>query len=117
MVPAISLFLILESKSWVKEYILWELKFLKLIGYDLEIKSLVSHEIKNSKNQYYVKSKNEKKLVPNFLVDKDNEKINKDDLLQGLKIVSDYMEKSILKPNNINYPNARLNFFNNLKNL
>ena len=110
-------FLILESKSWVKEYILWELKFLKLIGYDLEIKNLVSHEIKNSKNQYYVKSKNEKKLVPNFLVDKDNEKINKDDLLQGLKLVSDYMEKSILKPNNINYPNARLNFFNNLKNL
>ena len=110
-------FLILESKSWVKEYILWELKFLKLIGYDLEIKSLVSREIKSSKNQYYVKSKNEKKLVPNFLVDKDNEKINKDDLLQGLKLVSDYMEKSILKPNNINYPNARLNFFNNLKNL
>ena len=110
-------FLVLENKNWVKEYILWELNLLKLVGYDLEIKNLVSSEIKNSKNQYYVKSKNEKKLVPNFLVDKDNDNFNKDDLLKGLKLVSDYMEKSVLKPNNINYPIARLDFFNNLKNL
>ncbi len=110
-------FLILKNKNWVKEYILWELKFLKLIGYDLEIENLVSHEIKNNKNQYYVKSEKEKKLVPNFLVDKDSDKFNKDDLLKGLKLVSDYMEKSILKPNNINYPIARSDFFNNLKNL
>ena len=109
-------FSILENKNWIKEYILWELKFLKIIGYDLELKNLVSHEIKNSKNQYYVKSKNEKKLIPNFLIDKDNENFNKDDLIKGLKLVSDYMEKSILKPNNINYPVARLDFFNNLKN-
>ena len=110
-------FTILENKNWVKEYILWELKFLKVIGYDLELKKLVTYEIKNSKNQYYVKSKNEKKLIPNFLIDKDNENFNKDDLLKGLKLVSDYMEKSILKPNNINYPVARLDFFNNLKNI
>ena len=110
-------FLILKNKNWVKEYILWELKFLKLIGYDLEIENLVSHEIKNNINQYYVKSEKEKKLVPNFLVDKDSDKFNKDDLLKGLKLVSDYMEKSILKPNNINYPIARSVFFNNLKNL
>lgn len=109
-------FLILENKNWLKEYILWELKLFKLIGYDLQINNLVSHEIKNNQNQYYVESKNEKKLVPNFLINKNNDNFNDDDLLKGLKLVSDYMEKTILKPNNINYPVARLDFFNNLKN-
>ena len=40
--------LILENKNWLKDYILWELKFFKLIGYDLEISKLVNHEIKNN---------------------------------------------------------------------
>jgi len=109
-------FLILESKNWLKEYILWELNFFKLIGYDLEIENIVNHEIKDSKNEYYVKSKNKKKFVPSFLVEKNSSDFNKDELLKGLKLVSDYMEKSILKPNNISYPVARSNFFNNLKN-
>tara|TARA_Y100000996_G_C22536059_1_gene648315 strand:+ start:927 stop:1610 length:684 start_codon:yes stop_codon:yes gene_type:complete len=109
-------FLILESKNWLKEYILWELNFFKLIGYDLEIENIVNHEIKDSKNEYYVKSKNQKKFVPSFLVEKNSSDFNKDELLKGLKLVSDYMEKSILKPNNISYPVARSNFFNNLKN-
>ena len=61
----------------------------------------MNQEIVNNKNQYYVKSKTEKKLVPNFLIDKENDNFSNDDLLKGLKLVSDYMEKSILKPNNI----------------
>ena len=109
-------FLILETTNWLKEYILWELNFLKLIGYDLEIENLVNHEVKNSKNEYYVKSRNEKKSVPSFLIEKNSTDFSKDDLLNGLKLVSDYMEKSILRPNNINYPTARSDFFNNLKN-
>ncbi len=109
-------FLILESNDWLKEYILWELNFFKLIGYDLEIENIVDREVKDSKNEYFVKSKNEKKSVPSFLVEKNNTNFSKEELLKGLKLVSDYMEKSILKPNNISYPMARSNFFNNLKN-
>ncbi len=106
----------LETKNWLKNYILWELNFFKVIGYDLEIDNLVYQENLDNKKQFFVKSINEKKLVPNFLVEKNTDDFNDDDLLKGLKLVSDYMEKSILKPNNINYPIARLNFFNNLKN-
>jgi DNA repair protein RecO (recombination protein O) len=36
-------------------------------------------------------------------------------LLNGLKLVGDYLDKTILKPNNINYPNSRLLFINSLK--
>ena len=33
-------------------------------------------------------------------------------LLKGFKLVSDYLEKSILRPNNINYPILRLVLLN-----
>ena len=38
-----------------------------------------------------------------------------DSLLQGLKLVGDYLEKNILKPNNINYNLNRSEFVNALK--
>ena len=36
-------------------------------------------------------------------------------LYAGLKLVGDFLEKSILKPNNLNYPLSRLQFTNSLK--
>ena len=56
-----------------------------------------------------------KKIVPNFLIEDNNNDIDTQNLLKGLKLVSDYLEKSILKPNNINYPSSRLDFVNLLK--
>ena len=56
-----------------------------------------------------------KKTIPNFLIDK-NEKIEDiESLLEGLKLVGDYLEKSILRPNNMNFPISRINFVNTLK--
>jgi DNA repair protein RecO (recombination protein O) len=108
-------FIFLETEHWIKEYIFWELELLKLLGYDLELKNIVIKEVNDDKVYYYVKSTNEKKNVPNFLIDRDNESIDIKNLLNGLKLVSDYLEKSILKPNNIHYPNSRLHFVNLLK--
>ena len=110
-----SFFIILNSNNWIKEYIFWELELLKLLGYDLELTSIVKKEIIDNKIHYYVKSINEKKIVPNFLIEKDNKDIDLKNLLKGLKLVSDYLEKSILKPNNINYPISRSHFVNLLK--
>ena len=36
-------------------------------------------------------------------------------LLNGLKLVGDFMDKTILKPNNINFPISRSQFVNSLK--
>ena len=35
------LFIILKNENWIKNYILWELNLLKLVGYDLELKKIV----------------------------------------------------------------------------
>ena len=109
------LFEILKENDWLKKYIFWELELLKLVGYDLELENLVKKQITNNETIYYADSLSEKKYVPNFLIDK-NVKVNDIKiLLTGLKLVGDYLEKSILKPNNLNYPNSRLIFLNSLK--
>ena len=108
-------FNILNSDMWIKKYIFWELELLKLLGYDLELKNIVEKETVGDQINYFVKSKKKKKTVPNFLIDENNNEIDLKNLLKGLKLVSDYLEKSILKPNNINLPSSRLDFVNLLK--
>jgi len=110
-----NLFLILEEQDWLKKYIFWELDLLRLLGYDLKLENLVKKDMVENKNVYYVSSSTEKKYVPNFLIEKDLEVSDVKTLLNGLKIVGDYLDKTILKPNNLNYPNSRLLFINSLK--
>ena len=108
-------FEILTSDNWIQKYIFWELELLKLLGYDLELKTMAEKEIVDSEVNYYVKSSTEKKSIPNFLIDENNIDVNLKNLLKGLKLVSDYLEKSILKPNNLNLPTSRTHFINLLK--
>mgnify|MGYP006139272459 CR=1 FL=1 len=108
-------FEMLASNNWIQEYIFWELELLKLLGYDLELKNIVQKEIVNEKVNYFVKSSSEKKIIPNFLIDRKYENVDLKNLLKGLKLVTDYLEKSILKPNNLNIPSSRTHFVNLLK--
>ena len=110
-----NLFLILNNKDWLKKYIFWELDLLKVLGYDLELKNLVEKDIVDNKTIYFATSSTEKKYVPNFLIEKDTEVNDLKTLLNGLKLVGDYLDKTILKPNNINFPNSRLLFINSLR--
>ena len=105
----------LENKNWINKLIFWELELLKLIGYDLELKNIVKEEIIDKKKLYFVITSNEKKYIPNFLVEKNNEVVDFNQLISGLKLISDYLEKSILRPNNISHPKSRIEFLNLIK--
>ena len=109
------LFNLLNNRNWLKKYIFWELELLKLLGYDLELENLVEKNLEGNKTVYFATSYSEKKYVPNFLIEKDLEVTDINILLSGLKLVSDYLDKTILKPNNLNYPNSRIVFLNSLK--
>ena len=108
-------YILLNKKDWIKNYIFWELELFKLLGFDLELRDLVNKQVINKKLQYISKSLTEKKIVPNFLVDKNSNFTDLTSLLSGLKLVGDYLEKSILKPNNLSQPISRINFINSLK--
>jgi len=108
-------FISLNNENWTKKYIFWELKILKYIGYDIDLKKIINIEIIKNKKKYYLKSNTNKKYVPNFLIDKDEKQIDNHSLLKGLNLIGDYMSKNIFKPNNINYPSDRLEFINLFK--
>tara|TARA_B100000900_G_C20569154_1_gene712441 strand:- start:654 stop:1340 length:687 start_codon:yes stop_codon:yes gene_type:complete len=104
-----------KYNEWLKDYIFWELELLKTLGFDLELNKLVSEELVDNKTIYVVKSKNEKKIIPSFLINKDLQETDLDTLLKGLKLVGDFLEKNILKPNNLIYPISRTHFIDTLK--
>jgi DNA repair protein RecO (recombination protein O) len=110
-----NLFFILTTNDWLKRYIFWELELLKLLGYDLELENLVEKEKVKNKTIYYASSSSEKKYVPNFLIEKNLDITDQKILLDGLKLVSDYLDKTILKPNSLNFPSSRLVFINSFK--
>ena len=87
----------------------------KILGYDLALESLVEKDLEGNKTVYYASSLNEKKYIPNFLIEKDIEVNDLGTLLNGLNLVGDYLDKTILKPNNLNHPTSRLDFLNSLK--
>ena len=76
---------------------------------------MVKKEIVNKKKLYFVSNKNEKRYVPNFLIEKDTDVIDFKEILSGLKLISDYLEKSIFRPNNISHPKSRIQFLNSIK--
>ena len=105
-------FNILEKKNWLKNYINWELMLLKYLGYDLNLKNIVHKENVNNTEVYYVKSSTQKKIVPNFLIKENIEIVDKIEILKGLTIVTNYMEKNIFSPNNMKIPAQRKEFEN-----
>ena len=106
---------IISKDQWLKDYIFWELELLKVLGFDLELNNFVTKETIDDKTIYVVKSKNEKKIVPNFLIDKDLFEKDMNTLLKGLRLTDEFLKKNILKPNNISYPISRAHFIDSLK--
>ena len=108
-------FFILKKDDWIKSYLFWELELLKLLGYDLNLSKIVKKSKIDNGYEYYVESSSEKKIVPNFLIENQTNNFDNKELIKGYNLVTNYLEKNILMPNNINQPFQRLDFINLLK--
>ncbi len=108
-------FEVLQENEWLRKYLFWELNLLKLTGYDLNLDKIVTSQKSGSEINYFVENFKEKKFVPAFLVDKTISNLKQGDLIKGYNLISNYIEKNILIPNNLNHPLARLNFISLLK--
>ena len=103
------LFEILNDNDWIQKFIFWELKVIKLVGYDINFKDYVDTK-KLTKKNGSISTLDGSKKIPIFLLKNENSKINYDELKDGLKIVGDFLNKSVLLPNNINFPLSRTEF-------
>tara|TARA_Y100001958_G_C21191043_1_gene519192 strand:- start:821 stop:1492 length:672 start_codon:yes stop_codon:yes gene_type:complete len=102
------LFELLNSDKWIQKFIFWELNIIKLVGYDINFSDYVDNNITN--NNFYVTTLDGEKKIPSFLLKINDAEINKEILKDGLKVVGDFLNKSVLIPNNINYPLLRTEF-------
>ena len=107
------LFKIIELDNWLVEFLYLELNILKSIGYDINFKDYVIDKNINGQTKYIVNSS--QKIIPNFLIDKKISPENLKDIYKGFSIVGDFLDKTIIKPNNKNYPSSRNDFVNLLK--
>ena len=104
----INFFDLLNRNDWLISFIFWELHFYKSIGYDINFKNYVKNITVDGNEKFIVESTN--KIVPNFLINNDVKTINENELIDGFKIVGEFLDKSILKPNNISFPLSRIEF-------
>ena len=104
---------LLNNDTWLTSFIFWELNFYKCIGYDIDFKNYVKNVSVDGDDKFIVESTN--KTVPNFLINNDIYANNDKDIFNGFKIVGEFLDKSILKPNNINFPSSRVELSNLIK--
>ena len=110
------LFILLNKENWSYEYVFLELKLLKFIGFDLNIKDYCKNEIVDNNKRYYIENSQKKMIVPNFLIeDYKANKISNKDIYNSLTLISVYIKKNIFTPNNINFPISRKIFINQFK--
>ena len=107
------LFKIIDLDNWLVEFLYLELNILKSIGYDINFKDYVVNKNINGQTKYVVDSS--QKIIPNFLIDKKIIPKNIKDIYSGYLIVGDFLDKTIIKPNNKSFPSSRNDFINLLK--
>ena len=106
-------FRIIDVDNWLVEFLYLELNILKSIGYDINFKDYVVNKNINGQTKYVVDSS--QKIIPNFLIDKKIIPENTKDIYSGYSIVGDFLDKTIIKPNNKSFPSSRNDFINLLK--
>ena len=109
------LFILLDNENWITNYVFWELTLLRYIGFDLNISEYCKFEIIENKKKYFIENASKKMVVPNFLIDNNRENITDKDIFDSLNLISEYLKKNILIPNNINFPFSRNNFIKHFK--
>ena len=108
------LFSILKEENWYISYVFWELDFLRLIGFDLDIKKYAKKE-NNGKNEFYINTNVKRIKVPDFLISTKEDNVNNQDIIDGLNLISEYLQTNLFLPNNINFPDQRKKFIDDFK--
>ena len=111
-----NLYKILDDDNWLKRFVIWELDFFKLIGYEISFLDYAEKVTKNNKT-FYVSKNDNSKIIPNFLVNNHDSVQSNQEIVNALSITGDFLKKSILNDNDYSLPNSRINFENLIEKL
>ena len=109
----INYFELLKKDNWIKDFILWELDLFKYLGFGIDFNEYVIKKMVNGKIVHVLKNDNKKEL-PNFLIDRSAKILKKSDFINALNITGNFLEKTILNINNKPITNSRNEFLNQI---
>jgi DNA repair protein RecO (recombination protein O) len=94
----------LHLNNWINYYILWELSLVKELGY--EIKLPIKKNLENF-NNFTISINNKNFKIPKILIDKNNQNVNKNEILEALSFNRNLLIENFIFPNKIKMPNSR----------
>ena len=110
------LFELIKSDNWIQSFIFWELSLFKNLGYEINFEDFSILKENNDKSIHVSKTDNAK-IIPTFLINKSDKVNDYKELVTGLNLVGDFLEKSILQENNTNVPYSRNEFISLIEEL
>ncbi len=113
-----------ESKNFLKEYIKFEIELLKILGYGIDLSECVATG--TTENLHFVSPKSARAvclqagekyrdkllILPQFLLKNEDLEIDKDDLLNGLKLSGFFIEKHLNSATSHQYSKLKQEVFN-----
>ena len=69
----------------------------------------------NGKDEFFITTNLKKIKVPNFLISKSGDNVNNQDIIDGLNLISEYLQTNLFLPNSINFPHQRKKFIDDFK--
>ena len=95
-----------NKKSWICLYLNWELDLINDLGYGFEFNT--EKNIKSNINKTFnIKIDNFDYVVPKFLLSKQIDNVELEDLYRGFNFCRNLMENKFFIPNNIKFPYSR----------
>ena len=67
------------------------------------------------RDDFFISTNLKKIKVPNFLISKSGVNANNQDIIDGLNLISEYLQTNLFLPNSINFPHQRKKFIDDFK--
>ena len=86
-------------------YLNWEVELIQYLGFGFNIDKVDTKKILMKNNNYKCRQFSYK--MPKFLISKIREKVNNNDIYNGLNFVRNLLENKFFNPNNLRFPYSR----------
>ena len=87
------------------------MELFKSLGYEIIFSDYTEVYNQNGLKKYVLKN-DKSKIIPDFLINQSSQNVQKDDMVLAMKLISDFMNKSIFSENNISIPEIRGDIIN-----
>tara|TARA_Y100000591_G_scaffold323990_1_gene342688 strand:+ start:429 stop:1106 length:678 start_codon:yes stop_codon:yes gene_type:complete len=95
-----------SKENWINLYLNWEVQLIQYLGFGFNIDKADTQ--KNfDENTITINVDNVSYKMPKFLISKNKEKLNNDDIYNGLSFARNLLENKFFNPNNLRFPYSR----------